>query len=384
MKRNLAKRINLEKLDETVERNKKKFKANIEALNDKNIESQEVLITPKKLKQELEPYECDKIHELVLNTREAVENILARNGKDNRLICIVGPCSIHNYGEAIDYAKALRIINDNLKDRLLLIMRVYFEKPRTIDGWKGFINDPNLDGTYNINVGLRKARRLLIEINKLGIPCGCELLDTISPQYIADLISWGAIGARTCESQLHRQMVSGLSMPIGYKNSTMGDLAAPVNSMLASSRPHSFIGVNENGQAVLCKTNGNKATHIILRGSKYGPNYRETTVMEVTNLLAKNSLQGNVMIDCSHGNSSKNHKNQSKVIENIIQQFANNKSQNRDRNIVGIMLESNIHPGKQNLIYNQKPIYGVSITDSCIGINETSELLKKLYINVNL
>ena len=395
--RDINKRLNLEKLEEERKTNKKiriikdKDKDNIKeinkkdernlinTLNDKNIDSQEILITPRNLKLELAPFECDKMHKHILDSRIAIENILARNGKDNRFICVVGPCSIHKFSEAMDYAKLLKKISDKFKDKILLVMRVYFEKPRTIDGWKGYINDPNLDGTYQIDKGLHYARKLLIEINKLGLPCGSELLDTISPQYIADLISWGAIGARTCESQVHRQMVSGLSMPVGFKNGTLGDIQAPVNSIIASSKPYAFIGVNENGMATLCKTTGNNATHIIMRGSKYGPNYKEANMMEVSGLMEGKSLLPNIMIDCSHGNSSKNYKNQSVVVKDIIRQLNHNKKNERKSNIIGLMLESNINYGGQKLVYGEKTEYGVSITDSCIGIQETYDLIKSIY-----
>ena len=329
-----------------------------------NIMSSKTLLLPSEIYKEIPLTE--KVHSFVEKSRDEVRAILA--GKDNRMLYIVGPCSIHNVKEAKEYASKLSKVAKQIKDRILVVMRVYFEKPRTTIGWKGLINDPDLNGSYNVNKGLRMARELLLHINGLGLPCGCEFLDTITPQYISDLISWGAIGARTVESQTHRQLVSGLSMPVGFKNATSGNIQVAKEAILSASMPHCFMGITESAQPAIFTTKGNKDTHVILRGSNDGPNYDEENV----NSIEKEK----VMIDCSHGNSNKNYKNQHKVFNEIIRQ----RFECGNKNIIGLMIESNINEGKQNLADNLGDLqYGVSITDSCISIEETISLLEYAY-----
>lgn len=305
----------------------------------------------------------DYIRLLIRSTRRQIADII--NKKSDKKILIVGPCSIHDVSEAYDYAILLKKIADEVKDKILIIMRVYFEKPRTIGGWKGLINDPDLDNTYNINKGLILARELLYKINKLGLPCACEILDTITPQYLSDLISWGSIGARTVESQVHRQLVSGLSMPVGFKNSTDGNVLPAINAILSSRNKHCFIGVDIRGKPSICTTNGNINTHVILRGGKK-PNYEMSN--DVTKMLYERELNSSIIIDCSHGNSYKNYKNQHIVFNYVCSNISDN--------IIGMMLESNINEGKTSI--NDR-MYGVSITDSCIGIEETRTLIDDFY-----
>lgn len=316
------------------------------------------------------------INSVVLETRNEIEQIL--QGKSEKIICIVGPCSIHNYDDAIDYAKELVKLRNEYKSHLLIIMRVYFEKPRTTIGWKGFINDPDLNNTFDVNKGLRQARRLLVEINKLGLPCGCEMLDPFTPQYFDDLISWAAIGARTCESQIHRQMVSGLSMPTGFKNTTSGNIQSAIDGMRAASIKHVFFGINDNGENCMIHTKGNNNTHLILRGSSEGPNYYKEYVEKCNT--------NNIMIDCSHGNSMKNYRNQESVFLNVLEQIKEQKKEMKERKnkIIGVMIESNIKEGKQFIELvgpNEiKPLEkGMSVTDGCISIYKTKELLNTIY-----
>ena len=290
---------------------------------------------------------------------------------------VVGPCSIHNYDDAIEYAKRLAFLKKKYDRHLLIIMRVYFEKPRTTVGWKGFINDPDLNNTFNVNKGLREARRLLVAINAMGLPCGCEMLDPFTPQYFDDLVSWAAIGARTCESQIHRQLVSGLSMPTGFKNTTSGNVQSALDGIRAASIEHVFFGINDDGENCMIHTTGNKNTHLILRGSTSGPNYFKEFV--------ESCPCDNIVIDCSHGNSCKNYKNQGKVFMNVLNQMKEERSKkgNKIRKIIGIMLESNLEEGKQaiELVASLKP--GISVTDACISIEETTTLLEQLFQAVN-
>ena len=309
----------------------------------------------------------NEIASVVSNSRKNIENILDR--KDKRMFVIVGPCSIHDEVSCLDYAKRLKKLSDEVNNTLLIVMRVYFEKPRTTVGWKGLINDPNLDGTYDIENGLKRARNFFIEVNNLGLGCGTEFLDPISPQYYADLVSWGAIGARTTESQTHRQMASGLSMPIGFKNSTTGDCQIAADAIVSCSSEHSFLGIDDVGKASIIHTTGNKYGHIILRGGKV-PNYEAGHVKEATELLTDNSLPKNIVIDCSHGNSNKDHKKQPIVFENIINQRING-----NKNIVGVMIESHINAGNQKLNNPADLDYGVSITDACVDWNTTEKIL---------
>ena len=261
-----------------------------------------------------------------------------------------------------------------MKDKILVVMRVYFEKPRTTVGWKGLINDPDLNNTFNVNKGLKLARELLLYINSIGLPCGYEILDTITPQYISDLISWGAIGARTTESQVHRQLVSGLSVPVGYKNGTSGNINIAVNAILSSQYSHCFMGITDKGEPAICKTKGNLNCHVIHRGSNKKPNYYNEDILKTESLLIDKNINQNIMIDCSHGNSYKNYKNQAEVLNYSI-----NLIKNGNKSIIGFMIESNINEGKQKLENPNNLKYGVSITDSCINIKETQELLLSLY-----
>ncbi|OQR82162.1 phospho-2-dehydro-3-deoxyheptonate aldolase [Thraustotheca clavata] len=303
--------------------------------------------------------------------RQGVANVLRR--VDDRLVVVVGPCSIHDVDAAKEYASKLKPIQEAMEKDLLIIMRVYFEKPRTTVGWKGLINDPDIDGTFNINKGLRVARELLAEINEMGLPAGCEFLDTISPQFFCDLVSWGAIGARTTECQLHRELTSGLSMPIGFKNGTGGSLQLAVDAVVSSGHPHCFLSVSSQSLAAIVNTTGNDCCHVILRGGSTGPNYEKEHVDKVSELLKKVNQPENVMIDCSHGNSKKDHKNQPLVAANLAEQIAAG-----DDRICGIMLESNLVEGAQKMTPGTPLVYGQSITDACIGWESTIETLNVL------
>ena len=312
------------------------------------------------------------IEDLILRTRGEIEDII--NKKSKKLLFIVGPCSIHDSDAALEYGRKLKELSDEVSEKILIVMRVYFEKPRTTIGWKGLINDPYLDNSFKVNDGLFKARKLLLELNKIGMPCGYEVLDPITPQYITDLISWGAIGARTTESQVHRQLVSGLSMPVGFKNGTGGSIKIARDAILSAKFPHCFMGIGENGAAAICRTKGNNNCHLILRGGSRGPNYNSEYLDESEKLLKENSLSNAIMVDCSHGNSLKNHKNQERVLRYVI-----NETKNRD-SIMGVMIESNINEGKQKL--GKELLYGVSITDSCLSFSETSRIIKNGFLNL--
>ncbi len=302
--------------------------------------------------------------------RQAVHRVL--HGADDRLVVIVGPCSIHDYDAAIDYATRLAAIKQEFDADLIVVMRVYFEKPRTTTGWKGLINDPRLDDSYQINEGLRLARRILLEINELEVPAGSEFLDMITPQYIADLIAWGAIGARTTESQVHRQLASGLSCPVGFKNGTNGDVKIAVDALKAASAPHYFLSVTKGGHSAIVQTAGNEDCHIILRGGKM-PNYDAASVDAAGHELAAAGLAARLMIDCSHANSQKRHERQLEVAADVARQIAGG-----DDRIFGIMIESHIHAGRQDLVPGQPLQYGVSITDACIGWDVTVDALRLL------
>jgi 3-deoxy-7-phosphoheptulonate synthase len=336
-------------------------------LNDTNIYEIKPLISPDCLLDEL-PI-TPKALDNVLLYREIIKNILSK--EDHRLLVVVGPCSIHDTKAALEYAVKLKKLSIELQDSIVIVMRTYFEKPRTTIGWKGLINDPDLNDSYNINKGLKIARKLLIDINEIGLPTAIEFLDTISPQYISDLISWGAIGARTTESQLHRELVSGLSMPIGFKNSTTGNIKIIIDAIKSSAFSHKFLGINSNGISSIIKTRGNPHTHAILRGADHGPNYHKEFISTFSKILIEHKISTNIMIDCSHGNSNKSYKEQIKVVEYLIQLI---NSGNND--IMGLMIESNIKAGNQKLTNNLQ--YGVSITDECIDWSTTVVLLKKL------
>lgn len=325
-----------------------------------------------------------EIKTLVQTTRNEISDIL--NKHDNRLIFIVGPCSIHNIEEAKQYARKLKQISDNVNNKILIIMRVYFEKPRTTIGWKGLINDPNLDESYDVNKGLRLARELLLYINSIGLPCGYEVLDTITPQYICDLISWSAVGARTTESQVHRQLVSGLSMPVGFKNGTDGTIKMAADAITSAAYPHCFMGITDTGEPAIYKTRGNEDCHIILRGGATGPNYYDECVKKTAKILITNNLKPNIMIDCSHGNSQQNHENQPLVLNDVIQQIVNAYNNITVPTIIGVMIESNLNSGKQILNpetpQSLKP--GISITDGCVDIETTNQIITDAYNNLGM
>jgi 3-deoxy-7-phosphoheptulonate synthase len=339
-------------------------------LDNLNIRAQQVLITPDELKNRLPVPE--PIQRQVQAARTAVRRILDR--EDPRLLVVVGPCSIHDVDAALDYAKRLAALAEEVDDTLLIVMRAYFEKPRTTVGWKGLINDPHLDDTFEIAEGLAIARKLLLEISALGLPLSTEALDPITPQYLQDLISWSAIGARTTESQTHREMASGLSSAVGFKNGTDGGLAVALNALQSVASPHSFLGISPAGQVAVMQTRGNGNAHIVLRGGSNGPNYNASSIARCEEELAGSGLAANIMVDCSHANSSKDHKRQPVVAEDIADQImAGNQS------IMGLMIESNLEAGNQPLsACREKMRYGVSVTDACIDWETTASLLKNL------
>ncbi len=315
--------------------------------------------------------------EVVSNTRKRIQSILS--GSDSRLLVIVGPCSVHDIDAAKDYADWLKPLRERFSEKLEIVMRVYFEKPRTTTGWKGMINDPHLDGSYDINTGLKRARSLLLDLAHIGMPTATELLDPVVPQYIADLISWTAIGARTTESQTHREMASGLSMPIGYKNGTDGTIAVAINAMKAASKPHHFLGINHEGYASIVRTTGNPDGHLVLRGGSKGTNYDLKSVSKVSQELSDSHSPNKVMIDCSHGNSNKDFRKQSDVLREVASQVKNGSSA-----VMGVMLESHLVEGNQKLTKDLSILkYGQSITDACIDIKTTEILFEELATVVN-
>ncbi|HEX8340890.1 MAG TPA: 3-deoxy-7-phosphoheptulonate synthase [Tepidisphaeraceae bacterium] len=334
-----------------------------------NVLSVRPIVTPRQLEQAM-PL-VDAARQVVLAGRAAIRKILA--GGDPRLLVVVGPCSVHDPDAAREYARKLQAVQPRVADTMLLVMRVYFEKPRTTVGWKGLINDPHLDGSFDIDHGLRLARALLLDVNALGLPCGTELLDPIVPQYIDDLISWAAIGARTTESQTHRQMASGLSMPVGFKNSTDGSVQIAIDAMKAARSGHHFMGIDENGATVIVQTRGNHDGHIILRGGQNRPNYHPQNVAEAAGQLAAAGLPAKLMVDCSHANSSKKHENQAVVWDSLIEQRA---GEGAASSVVGVMLESNLEGGRQDVPADRQQLrHGVSITDACIDWATTERLL---------
>ena len=316
----------------------------------------------------------DKVSDLVYDTRAKIHRIV--HGMDDRLVVIVGPCSIHDPRAALEYVERLAPERKRLAGELEIVMRVYFEKPRTTVGWKGLINDPQLDGSFQINQGLRVAREMLLEINRRGVPAGCEFLDMITPQYIADLVSWGAIGARTTESQVHRELASGLSCPVGFKNGTDGNVRIAAEAILAARRPHHFLSVTKGGHTAIVSTKGNDDCHIILRGGK-APNYDSASVSAACDELARHGLDGRLMIDASHGNSSKQHERQLDVADAIAVQL-----EAGERRIVGVMVESNLAGGRQDLMPGRPLAHGQSITDACLGWDESVRLLDRLAAGV--
>jgi 3-deoxy-7-phosphoheptulonate synthase len=329
----------------------------------------EPLVTPRQVLADF-PL-TDGIHSTVVNGRRDLREALA--GRDNRLVAICGPCSIHDPDSALEYARRMAALREELKDRFIIVMRAYFEKPRTTIGWKGFIYDPSCDESYDINTGLRQARKILLEINSLGLPCATEFLDPIVPQYTADLVSWAAIGARTTESQTHRQMASGLSMPVGFKNSTDGSLQTALNAMTAATHAHAFLGIDDVGQTCIVRTRGNPDVHIVLRGGGGGSNYSKAHIAFARALLeeaTKNSRP--ILVDCSHANSDRDFRKQAAIFRDVMGQAATGES-----SILGIMIESHLVEGRQPI--GDKLVYGQSITDSCIGWEQTKELLRRGY-----
>lgn len=311
--------------------------------------------------------------ETVAKGREELANIL--EGSDTRLLFIAGPCSIHDATAALDYTQRLSELRLRYQDRLVIIMRVYFEKPRTTVGWKGLINDPDMDGSYDIEKGLRKARRLLLDIAELGMPAASEVLDPIIPQYTAELLTWVSIGARTSESQTHRELASGLSMPVGFKNSTDGNLQSAIDALMAARRPHHFLGVDGEGRTSVVRTRGNPYGHVILRGGRSGPNYDPVSVIAVEEQLKAAGMPPRIIVDCSHANCGKRERLQAHVMRDVIQQRIDG-----NRSIIGIMLESNIKEGNQKLSDNIQALeYGKSVTDPCIGWEFTASLLQEAY-----
>jgi 3-deoxy-7-phosphoheptulonate synthase len=308
----------------------------------------------------------------VREARERIKAIL--RGDDRRLLVIVGPCSVHDVGAAREYAAAIAAEHERHRDQLEVVMRVYFEKPRTTVGWKGLINDPHLDGSYDINTGLKLARGLLLHLAELGLPAATELLDPVVPQYIADLISWTAIGARTTESQTHREMASGLSMPIGFKNGTDGSVSTAVNAIEAAARPHHFLGINGDGAAAIVSTTGNPDGHLVLRGGKSGTNYHPEAIATASEVLLKAAVPHRLMVDCSHGNSNKDYRRQAEVLRALASQVRDGGTQ-----VMGVMLESHLVAGNQKIPADLSALtYGQSITDACIDLATTTELLSEL------
>jgi 3-deoxy-7-phosphoheptulonate synthase len=341
---------------------------NTRQIQDIHVHGTEALIPPRALKAEL-PVEEATV-ETVVNARESIRRIL--RGTDSRLLCVVGPCSIHDPIAAIDYAERLAELKRRLEDRLFIVMRVYFEKPRTTVGWKGLINDPHMDESCDVEGGLRIARRLLLDINRVGLGAATEMLDPITPQYTADLIAWSAIGARTTESQTHREMASGLSMPVGFKNTTDGNLQVAVNAIESARRPHSFLGINQDGLTAIVRTGGNPDTHVVLRGGKT-PNFDAASIEQCGRLLAHAGLEPRLMVDCSHAQTSKDFTKQPSVLSALVEQIRGG-----SRAIMGAMVESNIHAGNQTLKEGRAVLkYGVSVTDPCIDWPTTEHCLEQ-------
>ena len=345
------------------------------ATSDLHVVETRPLVAPALLHREL-PIDAAST-ETVASARRRIQAIL--RGEDLRLLVVVGPCSVHDVKAAREYAQRLAPIRERLKDQLEVVMRVYFEKPRTTVGWKGMINDPHLDGSYDINTGLRRARGLLLDLAREGMPTATELLDPVVPQYIADLISWTAIGARTTESQTHREMASGLSMPVGYKNGTDGSAKIAINAMQASARPHHFLGINREGHASIVSTTGNPYGHLVLRGGNGGSNYHLEAVQAAASELSKAGLKQRLMVDCSHANSKKDYRRQSEVLVSVADQLRAG-----SQHVMGVMIESHLVEGNQKLSADLSQLtYGQSITDACISLETTEGLLQDLAAAVN-
>ncbi|KHN51364.1 3-deoxy-7-phosphoheptulonate synthase [Pectobacterium fontis] len=341
-----------------------------DSLNNINISAEQVLITPDELKAKFPLNDAEQRE--IAQARATIADII--HGRDERLLIVCGPCSIHDTDAALEYARRLQALAAELNDRLYIVMRVYFEKPRTTVGWKGLINDPFMDGSFDVEAGLHIARGLLLELVNMGLPLATEALDPNSPQYLGDLFSWSAIGARTTESQTHREMASGLSMPVGFKNGTDGSLGTAINAMRAAAMPHRFVGINQTGQVCLLQTQGNIDGHVILRGGK-NPNYSAQDVAECEKQMQEAGLKPALMIDCSHGNSNKDYRRQPLVVESAIEQI---KAGNRS--IIGLMLESHLNEGSQSSEQPRSDMrYGVSVTDACISWESTEALLRSVH-----
>ena len=336
-----------------------------------NVASFQSMPTPEELHARL-PL-SDKAGGTVMQGREALRNILDR--KDPRMFVVVGPCSIHDPVAGLDYARRLKKLQEEVKDSLLLVMRVYFEKPRTTTGWKGYINDPDMDDSFHIERGMANARKFLLDVCELGLPTATEALDPISPQFLGDLIAWTAIGARTTESQTHREMSSGLSTPVGFKNGTDGDIGIAINAILSASHPHSFLGINAQGNVAIVRTSGNPYGHVVLRGGDGRPNYDTVSVAMAEQALAKAKLPANIVIDCSHANSYKNPELQPLVMADVVNQVRCG-----NRSLVGVMIESNIVAGKQAIPEDlSRLVYGCSVTDGCVGWETTEKMLREAH-----
>ncbi len=332
-----------------------------------NIKQFRPLVTPEEIKKDFPADE--QVTHLVASSRKIIQNILTN--KDKRRLVITGPCSLHDREATIDYAGRLSKLQAELSEKVLLVMRAYFEKPRTTLGWKGMLYDPHLDGSYDIEFGLRQARSLLFELAKLGLPAATEILEPIIPQYLCDILSWTAIGARTSESQIHRQMASGLSMPIGFKNGTDGNLGVALDAIKSAASPHSFLGIDHNGKVVIAESKGNKYGHLVMRGGTSGPNYTSEFVAFAEVLLQKANVANGIIIDCSHSNSHKDHKRQKEALYDIADQIRGG-----TKVISGIMLESFLKEGRQSIGAVGQLKYGISLTDSCIGWEETEDLIR--------
>ena len=345
----------------------------IDLIRNRRISGISALVSPREVCERFPLSDNDE--QLVRESRGTVARILDR--LDDRLLVVVGPCSVHDPSAALEYAHRLSAVASRLNDRLFVVMRVYFEKPRTTLGWRGLINDPALDGSNRVNDGLTAARELLVSILSIGLPVGCEFLDPITPQYIADAVSWGAIGARTTQSQIHRQLASGLSMPIGFKNSTDGGVQGAIDALCAAGSPQVFPGITYEGQVAVCSTSGNPDCHVVLRGGETGPNYDANTIADLLARLDLSGLAPRVVVDASQGNSGKDHSRQSVVARDVARRIAGGES-----GIVGLMLESFLVEGRQNLVLGQSSslTYGQSITDACLGWDSTVELLEELAV----
>lgn len=338
----------------------------MEIIENINITDNRPLPSPKEIKQQL-PVDKD-IFAFIKNSREQLQQILS--GKDKRKFMVVGPCSIHKVDEAMDYAKKFKLLAQSVEKEILLIMRVYFEKPRTTVGWKGLINDPELDGSFQVEKGIKVARKFLLDLAAMGVPAATEALDPIMPQYIGDLITWTAIGARTSESQTHREMASGLSSPVGFKNGTDGGFDIMINALQSCAHPHHFLGISQEGQVATISTSGNMFGHCILRGGDR-PNYDSVSIASLEGMLQKHGLSKNIVVDCSHGNSLKNHELQPLVLKDCLRQI-----QGGNTSIVGFMIESNINEGNQSIGDGKSLKYGVSITDACVNWQATEEMIQ--------